>query len=312
MIKYIVTRLIGLVMTLIIIISLLYITTNFSMMRIWMRPYDFRSAMSLVFSNYLSFIKGLITSWDWGVNLKNEPVWPIFLEKVPVSLRINVIAFIIYAPLGIGLGIIAAVKKGTWADRSIGFFTMIFSAIPSFIMIFAIIYLTVYLNRWLPYRFPTETDTVARQIKGYIIPILALSLGPIASLSRVIRGELAESLTSEFILLAKIKGLNKRQLIFRHGLRNAMVPVLPEVTQAFIMTLTGAFFIEIVYSIQGVAKLFLRSLFQPFMDSSYVYIDTHMIVLIGAFYMTMTMVAIFLLDVTYALIDPRIKIGSKK
>ncbi|MFU8793466.1 MAG: hypothetical protein ACNA7K_05510 [Acholeplasmataceae bacterium] len=91
-----------------------------------------------------------------------------------------------------------------------------------------------------------------------------------------------------------------------------MVPVLPQILSAYILTLGGAFFIEIVYNIQGIANLFLDSLFTPYLDSTYVNIDTSVIVLIGAFYTFMSLVAVFIMDITYVLIDPRIKIGSKK
>lgn len=91
-----------------------------------------------------------------------------------------------------------------------------------------------------------------------------------------------------------------------------MVSVLPQILSAYIFTLGGAFFIEIVYNIQGIVNLFLDSLFTPLFDTTYVNIDTSVIVLIGSFYTFMSLLAVFIMDITYVLIDPRIKIGSKK
>lgn len=312
MMRYIITRFFFLFFSLFSIITLLYFSTNYAMLRIWLRPFSFDRAMGIVIENYILFIKGLIQSWDWGYTMDQKEVWPLFIEKLPISLKLNVIAFIIYVPVGIGLGVLTAVKKNSITDYIIGVFTMVLSAIPSFIMIFALIYIFAYVVRWLPSVYPLGADNLLLSIKGLIIPIFALSIGPVANLSRVMRGELIEALTEEYVLLAKVKGLTKKQTILRHAFKNSLVPVLPQVLSAYILTLGGAFFIEIVYNIQGIANWFLESLFTPIFDTTYVNIDTSVIVLIGAFYTFMSLIAIFIMDITYVLIDPRIKIGSKK
>ncbi|MFU8793599.1 MAG: ABC transporter permease subunit, partial [Acholeplasmataceae bacterium] len=149
--------------------------------------------------------------------MDQKEVWPLFVSKLPISLRLNLIAFIVYVPLGIGLGVLTAVKRNSATDYIVGFFTMILSAIPSFIMIFALIYIFAYVFRWLPSVYPLGSDSVIRSLKGLIIPIFALSVGPVANLSRVMRGELTEALSAEYVLLAKVKGLTKKQTIFRHA-----------------------------------------------------------------------------------------------
>ncbi len=199
-------------------------------------------------------------------------------------MNINLIAFALYLPLGILLGTIAAVKKNSWFDNVISFFTMIFSSIPSFILIFGFIMLFGYVLSWWPPQSPSVLADASMKLKGLAIPVLVLSFHPMATITRSLRGELIETLSSDHLLLARAKGLNFRQLLFRHTFRNSLVPVIQLVPATFLLVLTNSFFVEIVYGIPGLAGLFMDSIYQPMMDTGYFFIDTNTIMPISAFY----------------------------
>lgn len=264
------------------------------------------------FEQYKEYLHGVLHHWDWGKTQRGLDAWDLLVRKSKVSLKINMIAFLVYVPIGVLLGIVSAVKKNKVIDHFIAIVTLVFSSIPNFITGFALILIFGYQLGWLPPMYPVEPHSFSERILGYVIPVFALSLGPIATLTRLVRGELLETFGEDFLLLAKTKGLNRRQVIFRHALRNSAVAVMPELSTTFIVVLTGSFFIEIIYNIQGIANLFLESLFKPFMDFHYISIDTNTVVIIGLFYSGIALTMALISDLLYALIDPRMKIGHKK
>ena len=135
-----------------------------------------------------------------------------------------------------------------------------------------------------------------------IAPILALSFGQIAGLARFTRAELTESLTSDYMLLARTKGLTRGQATSRHALKNAMVPILPSIISSFVGILGGSLVIEQIFSIPGVGGLYMQSVFQR--DYDVFMIDTIFYTLIG-------LLAGILVDISYGFIDPRIRMGEK-
>jgi ABC-type dipeptide/oligopeptide/nickel transport system permease component len=135
-----------------------------------------------------------------------------------------------------------------------------------------------------------------------IAPILALSFGTIAGLVRFTRAELTETLTSDYMLLARTKGLTRAQATSRHALKNAMVPILPTIISSFVGILGGSLVIEKIFSIPGVGGLYMQSVFQR--DYDVFMIDTIFYTLIG-------LLAGILVDISYGFIDPRIRMGEK-
>ena len=138
--------------------------------------------------------------------------------------------------------------------------------------------------------------------KSMIMPILALSFGEIASLCRFTRAELTETLTEEYMLLAKAKGLTNRQATVKHALKNAFVPILPMIIASFIGILSGSMIIEEIFSIPGVGQLYIKSI--RLLDYDVFMIDTIFYVFIG-------LLAGIVVDISYGFIDPRIRIGEK-
>lgn len=315
MTRYIFFRILWMLVSLFIILSLVYIITRFAMLDMHNPPpkRSMEENWMLVRQQYFNYMRNLLFSWNWGLSNRSQDVWTLVIDKVPLTLRIMVAVFFSFIVIGFALGLIAAVNEGNIIDTIIGIFTMVFSSLPSFIIIVPLVIGLGYMLQWLPAQYPLSVrfDTQTRLL-GLVIPIIALSGQPIATFARMVRGEIIETMASDHMLIARAKGLKRNQSIFRHALRNSMVPVLPEIPTMFIFVMLNSFFVESFYGIPGVAKLFLNSVYQPIMDTGYFLIDTNIVMLISAFYAVLALSASLFVDVFYSVLDPRMRIGSKR
>ena len=258
-----------------------------------------------IMDRYFSWLGNIFTRWDWGVSNSfsvNTPVMDIILGRLPTTISINVISVLISVPLGIGYGVICALKKGSIFDNISQILIMACISIPSFVLISYLI-MGAYTTDWLPPFWPQVTDPTARKVAAYIIPVTALSIGSIAGYARFVRAELCEVLSSEYLLLARTKGLTRGQAILRHAFRNSMVPVLPSVVSEFIAILGGSMILENLYQIPGVGQLYIAA----FNSRDYALLMADM-----AFYTVIGLAASIVVDLSYGFIDPRIRMGAKK
>jgi oligopeptide transport system permease protein len=245
---------------------------------------------------------------NWGVSTRlwpNVPVFQILGLRIPVTLRLNLVALFVYIPIGFALGIFAALKKNSVADNAISLGVMIFISTPSFVLMLFLVLVFGYQLGWLPYQFPAADVTGIRFFTGMILPVLGLSFGSIAGLTRFTRAELSEVLTSEFVLLARTKGLSRPQAVVRHAMRNSMVPLVPSIIGSFVGLLSGSVIIERIYGIPGAGQLYLDSL----QTGNY---DYNLLLALGAFYTSIGLFASLLVDLSYGLVDPRIRMGGRK
>lgn len=253
------------------------------------------------------FMKGLFTNWDWGVSDKlyvGSEVWDIFVGKLPPTMIVNFYSIIFAIPIGIILGVWAALKKNTWIDHTISTLTMVCISVPSFVYASLIQYFLCFKLDLFPLVMKGGTDYFSLEMTRSMFPaVLALSFGEIAGFCRTTRAELTEVLTSEFMLLARTKGLTKTQATVRHALKNCMVVVLPSIFGSFIGILGGSLIIERIFSIPGVGRLYLNAINAP---------DYNMFMLDTCFYTIIGLFAALVVDVSYGFIDPRIRMGSKK
>ncbi len=217
-----------------------------------------------VIGQYLLWILNVIREWDWGISCICEPGVEAFAyeRELGRTMRINIFAFIISMPLGFLFGIIAALNKNKWPDYIISFFVIFFISIPNFVIVTLLMYFPAYKWGWFPIQFPPSNVAAIEMARGMVIPVMALSFGPIATLTRYTRAELTEVLTSEFLLLARTKGLNRRQCVMRHALRNSMVPLIGIVIGNLIGIIGGSIVIEQIYGVVGVGQVFLRAISQ--------------------------------------------------
>lgn len=259
-----------------------------------------------VLEQYVNWLKNVVLHWDWGYSKTFQPnvaASVIIMSRIGYSMRLNIISAILSVPLGILLGIWAALKKNTVTDHTISTLVMICVSIPSFVLISFVLRLFSYGLGWLPSTWPTDTAATATKIKGYIVPVFCLCFSPICGYCRTVRAELCEVMESDYLLLARTKGLTRRQAIVRHALKNAMVPIFPSILAEFIFIMGGSMILESLYGIPGIGKLFVLSL--NYKDYDILFVDM-------AIFTTINLLAGVVLDLSYGFIDPRIRMGAKK
>ncbi len=259
-----------------------------------------------IMTQYVHWLKNIVTKWDWGYSKTFQPnvsAAVIIGSRIGYSIRLNIISVIFSVPIGILLGIWAALKKNTMTDHTISTLVMIFISIPSFVLISFIVRMFCYNLGWLPSAWPTASASTAVKIQGYIIPVFCLSFGSICGYCRFTRAELCEVMESDYLLLARTKGLTRRQAIIRHAMKNAMVPIFPSILAEFLSILGGSMILEQLYSIPGIGKLFVLAL--NYKDYDILFVDM-------AIFTTLGLLAGILLDLSYGFIDPRIRMGAKK
>ena len=253
------------------------------------------------------FLKSVFTRWDWGISegrYWGQEVADVFVSKLPATMLLNLYSIVLSIPIGIALGIWAALKKNKLTDHLISTLTMVVISVPSFVYAFLIQYFLSYKLAWFPFLMQFNGDYFAWETFYSMIPaVLSLSFGVIAGFTRVTRAELTEVLTSEFMLLARTKGLTKTQATVRHAMKNCMVVILPSIFGEFIGILSGSLIIEGIFSVPGVGRLYLESINAQ---------DYPMFTLLTVFYTTVGLLAGVVVDISYGFIDPRIRMGSRK
>ena len=253
------------------------------------------------------FLKDVFTEWDWGVSDKLYPgqeVTAKFAEKLPATILLNIYSIILSIPIGIALGMFAALKKNTWIDHTISTLTMVVISVPSFVYAFLIQYFLSFKLGWFPFQMESGYDYFTWEMFRSMLPaVLSLSFGVIAGFTRTTRAELSEVLTSEFMLLARTKGLTKTQATIRHAFKNCMVVVLPAIFGEFIGILSGSLIIEGIFRVPGVGGLFINAINGR---------DYNMFMMLSCFYTAIGLTAGIVVDISYGFIDPRIRMGSRK
>ena len=254
---------------------------------------------------YYYFLKGVLLENNWGTSIKLRPgvdVFAIIVERIPASMVLNVASLLISIPLGILAGSLAAVCKNRWPDYVISFMVILCISIPSFVFSSLLQYFVAGKLEWLPLIYDSTGDMLSKT-RSLILPVMALSFSPVATITRYLRGELIETLSSEYMLLARTKGLKKSSAIMRHAFRNSMVPLANIIIPMFTHILGGSMVTESIFAIPGIGGILVDSI----TVSDYP-------LAIGAllFYSFISVATILIVDISYGIIDPRIRLGAKK
>lgn len=314
--KYIIQRILAMLLTLFIIITLGFMVIRLMPGGIFDdavdMTYEQRAALEAKYHldkpipvQYGLFLKGLILEGDWGTSLKmrvNVPVWDIIKEKIPVTLYINFLSLAISLPIGVILGIVAAIRKNSIVDYTVSFMVVIFISVPSFIFATLLQYFAAFKGGYFPIIFDS-TSTGLAKLHGLALPIIALSLGPIARVTRYLRAELAETINSDFMLLAKTKGLTERQATINHGIRNSLLPLANIIIPMFTGIMGGSLVIETIFSIPGMGGIMVNSINAP---------DYTVTLAALIFYTLVSLITVLIVDLSYGIIDPRVRIGGEK
>ena len=247
-------------------------------------------------STYVQYIRYMknISKGDLGISFKqqDESVNTIIARGFPVSARVGLLAVLISLLFGIPLGIISAVKRGSWMDMASMIFATIGIAVPSFIIAVLSLYLFSVVLHVLP-------SYGLNSWKAYILPVFGLAIGPVAYIARLTRSSMLEVMCQDYIRTARSKGVHEFFIVTKHALVNAIIPVVTYLGTLVAALLTGSFVIERIFSIPGIGRDYVTSIG----DRDYSVI-LGMTVFFGAF----VVVANIIVDVLYAIIDPRVKI----
>lgn len=255
---------------------------------------------------YFYFMEGIITGLDFGISVKLRPgldVWGIIVSRLPPTMLINFISLFISIPLGLMFGIIAALKRNTWIDTVISVFVILFISVPSFVFASLLQYVLTFIVPIFPTLYESTATTFAQMMHSLTLPIVALSLSPIATLTRYLRGELIENISSEYILLARTKGLTRAQAIVRHAFRNSMMPITSTLVSLITGIMGGSLVVESMFAIPGTGGMLVKSIFAG---------DHFLTVAILIFYSAISLTTILVVDLSYSLIDPRVRVGGGK
>jgi ABC-type dipeptide/oligopeptide/nickel transport system permease component len=238
------------------------------------------------------FIGGIVLHFDFGESwVYHTPVTTELLQRFPRTLTIALICIALQIFVGTPLGIIAAVRQDTWVDRSSMFTALFGISMPNFWIALMLVLLFSVRLRWLP---PYGIGG----IKYYILPCIALAFAGIATQARQTRSSMLEVIRSDYIVTARAKGMSETRVILRHALPNALLPVITVIGNGMGMLLGGAVVIEMIYSIPGVGMYLVGGI----NSRDYNVVQSSVIFLAIAFTMIMLLV-----DLVYALIDPRIR-----
>lgn len=317
MVKYVIKRILLMLMTLLIITCMCFVLVRMlppaelPLNDIHTKVIEARREAQGYNKPYLVqfgiYLRDIFTRFDWGISDKlyfGQDVASIFLNKLPATVVVNLYSILLSIPIGIALGIWAALKKNTWLDYTISTLTMVVISVPSFVFAFLIQYFLSYKLGWFPFLMKEGTDWFSWSMFVSMLPaVLASSFGTIAGFTRTTRAELTEVLTSEFMLLARTKGLTRAQATVRHAMKNCMVVILPAIFGSFIGIMSGSLIIEKIFAIPGVGNLYLNAINAR---------DYNIFMLDSIFYTAVSLLAGIVIDISYGFIDPRIRMGSKK
>ena len=258
--------------------------------------YGLDQPMIVQFGKYVvNMLKG-----DFGVSYtisKNTPISQLLQTRLPVSLRIGGQAVLLGALIGLILGIIAAIWHGKVWDTISTIVSVLGVSVPSYVFALALAYVFGYQLSWLPLLYSVE-----KPFESSILPSIALCMFTIASIARFTRSEMLEVLGSDYILLAESKGVHGPKLIFRHVLRNALIPIVTVLAPLIVGLMTGSLVVEKIFSIPGIGSLLVTAI-----QSN----DYNVIIVLSFIYSAMYIGIMLVVDILYGVIDPRIRLSKE-
>jgi len=319
MVKYVIKRVLLMLFTLFIITTICFmlirclpreLPQDKNLREVIQQRWDALGYNEPLLVQYGIYLKGVFTEGDFGTSWyidTREPALNVLLDRLLPTVLVNLYSLIFAVPVGLALGVLAAIKKNKWPDHVISTLVILFVSVPNYIYAFLVQYFLYFKLNLLPLTVKALADAGGSwftwdMFVSMIPPVIALSFAEIAGLCRFTRAELTETLTSDYMLLARAKGLTRGQATVRHALKNAMVPILPMIISSFIGILGGSMIIEQIFSIPGVGQLYIRSI--NLFDYDVFMIDS-------IFYSFVGLLAGIVVDISYGFIDPRIRMGEK-
>jgi oligopeptide transport system permease protein len=245
---------------------------------------------------YINYLKGIL-SLDLGPSFKyaGMSVNQIIAEGLPVTAQVGMLALICTVALGVPLGIVAALNRNRWPDTLVMMVATIGVAVPSYVIATVLLYVFALRLGWVP-TFGID------DWRGYFLPVFALSGFWISFIARLTRSSLLETMQQDYIVTARAKGLKRGEILFKHGLRNSLIPVVTVLGPVVANLVTGSFVIEQIFALPGIGRHFVLAITNR---------DYTTIMGITIFYAAILMLMIFIVDMLYLVLDPRIQYGSR-
>ena len=308
MLKYIARRLLISAVTLFVILVVLFALTKLlpgspinnekltdAQRAVIEAKYGLDKPILVQFWNYLTnMLHG-----DFGVSYtmyKDMEVAGLVFDAAKISFMLGILACIFGAVVGMALGVFAALHRNTIWDSISTIISVLGVSIPSFVFALLILMLFGVKLHWLPTIYNSS-----QMLYSSILPVLALSMSVIANVARFTRTEMIGVLGSEYMTVAKAKGLDRKTLIFRHALRNALIPVITILGPILVNLMTGTMVVEQICGVPGLGKLLINSIHTK---------DVNIILACSFLYAALYIIMMLIIDVAYGIIDPRIRLGK--
>ena len=241
-------------------------------------------------TQFFLYLKNLLHG-DLGVSLKNgREISAIIKESFPISAKLGLLAVTVALILGTVFGSFAALMRNKLPDRIIIFFSTLFTAVPSFVLATLLLLIFCIKLGWIEVWSANSTN--------YLLPVLALAAYPMAYTTRLAKTSMLDALSQDYIRTARAKGVSKWKIIFKHALRNSLIPVITYAGPEVAYIITGSMVVETVFTIGGIGSKFVQSINNR---------DYTVIMATTIFLATLMVVANVICDLLYKVVDPRIQ-----
>ncbi len=301
MLKYMIKRILLALLTILIICMI----TFFAMHAVPGGPFNREKALSQatvdalnarygldkpLFTQFINYMKGLLKG-DFGVSLKNgREISDIIAESFPISARLGLTAMVFALSLGLIFGSLAAIMRNKLPDRIIVFLSTLFTAVPSFVLATLLLLVFSIKLGWVPVWSANETH--------YVLPVMALAAYPMAYTTRLSKTSMLDALGQDYIRTAKSKGVARWKVIFKHALKNSLIPVITYAGPQIAYIITGSMVVETVFTVGGIGTKFVSGINNR---------DYTLIMATTIFLATLMVIATMICDILYKFVDPRIK-----
>ncbi len=249
-----------------------------------------------VWLQYIYWLKNIMTgNWGESVNYK-VPVSELMSSGAPITASLTIPTFIISETLAVLLGIAAAVRRNTVIDKIITSLTLFLFAIPTFFLGMLVI---LFASKYMPwYSYTGGWNSASQYILRLSVPAIVMCAHQIALVTKLTRSSMIDQLNSDYVLALRAKGLSNGKIIFKHALKNGIIPVITVSGIQFGALIVGSVLVENVFSLQGLGKIMVQSVSVG---------DIAVIQGIAFIIIIIFLAANFLVDILYAMIDPRVR-----
>ena len=253
------------------------------------------------FTQFIDYVVGIVTEFDLGTSYQTyRPVATEILERFPTTLLLGMLGVVLTIIVGVPFGIISATKQYSALDYIVTIVSLVFASIPSFWMAMMFQLTISHKLGWLPATY------TAGSVISMILPVLTLGLSPVATVTRMTRSSMLDVIRQDYIRTARAKGLSERDVIWKHALKNALIPVITVIGMQLGSIIAGSVVVEAIFSIPGLGSLLMNAINNrnyPVIQGSVLFMSIFISLLN------------LLVDLVYGFVDPRIKAqygGGKK